>query len=221
VAQSTFKNKFMDQQKEHLKNLSEIRSLMESSTKFLSLSGLAGVFIGIIALCGAVVAYLYLSLDIFSDNYYIHLSRGQVFNFGNVAFFVTDAIIVLILALTAGTIFTIRKAHKNGQAVWNAAVKKFLINLFIPLIAGGLFCLVLLYYHVIILIAPAMLVFYGISLVSASVFTFKVIRYLGYSEIILGLAACFFVGYGLIFWAVGFGFLHIIYGIVMRIKYER
>ncbi|HNZ43113.1 MAG TPA: hypothetical protein PLI16_01210 [Bacteroidales bacterium] len=211
----------MNQQNEHLKNLSEIRSLMESSTKFLSLSGLAGVFIGIFALCGAVVAYLYLSLDIFSDNYYIHLSSGKSFNFGNVAFFVTDAVIVLLLALAVGMIFTIRKARKKGQAIWNAAVKKFLINLFIPLVAGGLFCLVLLYYHYIPLIAPAMLVFYGISLVSASVFTFSLIRYLGYSEIILGLISCFFPGYGLIFWAVGFGLLHIIYGTVMRFKYER
>jgi len=221
VAQSTFKNKNMDQQKEHLKNLSEIRSLMESSTKFLSLSGLTGVFIGVIALCGAVVAYAYLSLDVFSDTYYLHLSRGKVFNFGNVAFFMTDAVLVLILALAAGIIFTIRKARKTGRAIWNAAVKKFLINLFVPLVSGGLFCLVLLYYHHIALIAPAMLVFYGIALVSASVFTFSLIRYLGYSEIILGLISCLFVGYGLIFWAVGFGLLHIIYGIVMRVKYER
>lgn len=211
----------MDQQNEHLKNLSEIRSLMESSTKFLSLSGLAGVFIGIFALCGALAAYLYLSLDFFSDNYYDRLSSGRSFNFGNVAFFTTDAIIVLILALASGILLTIHKARKNGQAIWNKAVKKFLINLFIPLIAGGLFCLALLFHHNVSLIAPAMLVFYGISLVSASVFTFNMIRYLGYCEILLGLIACLFVGYGLIFWAVGFGLLHIIYGIAMRYKYER
>lgn len=215
-----FKTNKMNQQNEHLKNLSEIRSLMESSTKFLSLSGLAGVFIGVIALCGAAVAYMYLNLDVFSDNYYVHLSSGKVFNFGNMAFFVTDAVAMLILALTVGIIFTIRKARKKELAVWNAAVKKFLVNLFVPLVAGGLFCLVLLYYHIIILIAPVMLIFYGISLVSASVFTFKLIRYLGYSEIILGLLACFYIGYGLLFWALGFGVLHIIYGIVMYVKYE-
>ena len=211
----------MNQQNEHLKNLTEIRSLMESSTKFLSLSGLAGGFIGIFALCGALAAYLYLNMDFFNKDYFSRISDGSSFNFGNTAFFITDAIVVLVFALTAGIIFTIRKARKNGQAVWNKAVKKFLINLFIPLIAGGLFCLVLLSNHVVSLIAPAMLVFYGISLVSASVFTFALIRYLGYSEIILGLIACFFVGYGLIFWAVGFGVLHIIYGIVMHYKYER
>ncbi len=211
----------MDQQKEHLRDLSEIRSLMESSTKFLSLSGLAGVFAGIFALLGALAAYLYLSLDFFSDNYYIQISSGRIFNFGNLAFFITDAIVVLLLALTAGLLFCIRKARKQNLAVWNKAVKKFLINLFIPLVAGGLFCLVLLFHHYVELIAPAMLIFYGISLVSASVFTFSLIKYLGYSEIIIGLIACFFAGYGLLFWAVGFGLLHVVYGVVMHFKYER
>jgi hypothetical protein len=44
---------------------------------------------------------------------------------------------------------------------------------------------------------------------------------LGICEIGLGLIASIYMGYGLLFWAVGFGVLHIIYGIVMYMKYER
>ena len=42
---------------EHLENLKEIRTLMERSSKFLSLSGLSGISAGIIALVGAFMVY--------------------------------------------------------------------------------------------------------------------------------------------------------------------
>ncbi|MEI6124464.1 MAG: hypothetical protein WCQ95_12640 [Bacteroidota bacterium] len=211
----------MEQENNHLKTLSEIRSLMESSTRFLSLSGLSGVFAGSFALLGALAAYLFLNLDLFSDNYYIHFRSGNNFNAGVLLFFMTDALVVLVLAVVFVIIFTSRNARKSGQPIWNQTVKKLLINLFIPLIAGGVFCFALLFHHIIYLIAPMMLVFYGLALVSASKFTFSMVRYLGFSEIILGLIACFCIGYGILFWAIGFGVLHIVYGILMYYKYER
>ena len=84
-----------------------------------------------------------------------------------------------------------------------------------------LFCLVLLYHGIIGLVAPATLIFYGLALLNASKYTFNDIRYLGICEIVLGLLGSLFIGYGLIFWAIGFGVLHIIYGAVMYFKYER
>jgi hypothetical protein len=47
------------------------------------------------------------------------------------------------------------------------------------------------------------------------------IKYLGYSQVILGLINLWFVGCGLYFWAFGFGILHIVYGAYMWWKYER
>jgi len=73
---------------------------------------------------------------------------------------------------------------------------------------------------VVWLIAPSTLLFYGLALINASKYTFDELRYLGIAEIVLGIIACFLVGYGLIFWTVGFGFLHIIYGTFMYFKYE-
>jgi hypothetical protein len=46
------------------------------------------------------------------------------------------------------------------------------------------------------------------------------VRVLGISEVILGLMASWLVGYGLLFWAVGFGVLHIFYGLMMYFRYE-
>jgi len=71
------------------------------------------------------------------------------------------------------------------------------------------------------LIAPVMLVFYGLALINASKYTLNDIRYLGYAETVIGLIACFFVDYGLLAWTIGFGALHIIYGLMMFYKYEK
>lgn len=91
----------------------------------------------------------------------------------------------------------------------------------IPLLAGAGFVLAMLKYDEWRFVAPACLIFYGLALVNASKYTLTDIRYLGYCEIILGLTNMFFIGYGLYFWAAGFGLLHIIYGAAMWWKYER
>jgi general stress protein CsbA len=221
----------MDKQNEHLETLTEIRSLMEQSSRFISLSGLSGVFAGVFALLGAVAAYIYVYVIIFvpsSDpittpneyyNYAVNSNGGTNFNF--YIFFFTDAACVLIASLTTGSLLTIKKAKQKNQPIWNSTAKRLLINLLIPLITGGLFCLVLLYHGLIGMIAPATLIFYGLALINASKYTLNDIRYLGVLEIILGLIASVFIGYGLLFWAVGFGVLHIVYGIVMYNKYEK
>ncbi len=91
----------------------------------------------------------------------------------------------------------------------------------LPLGTGGIFCLIMFYHGVIGLVAPATLIFYGLALINASKYTLNDIRYLGICEIILGLLAAIFVSNGLIFWALGFGVLHIVYGFVMYFKYEK
>lgn len=208
--------------REQLENLNEIRNLMEKSSRFLSLSGLSGVFAGIIALIGAAVAFFYLDFDqrYFDINQYfyngMHLKIHK-----SIGFLLIDAIIILVLALSAGVYFTTRKARNKGLPVWNSSAKRMLVNLSIPLAAGGIFCFILLYHHIFFLVAPCTLIFYGLALLNASKYTLPDIRYLGMCEIILGLAGSLFVGYGLIIWAVGFGIMHMIYGTVMYLKYER
>lgn len=81
--------------------------------------------------------------------------------------------------------------------------------------------MILIYQGHIELAAPATLVFYGLALLNASKYTLSDIRYLGLLEIVTGLMATFFIEYGLLFWAFGFGLLHIVYGIFMYYKYEK
>ncbi|MBA3971448.1 MAG: hypothetical protein H0X46_04780 [Bacteroidetes bacterium] len=206
----------MTEQKEHLQTLSEIRSMMERSSRCISLSGLSGVFAGIFALIGA-----YFAIDKFEHGTTNHRMIGGDELVDITMYFFQIAGAVLISSLLVGTLLTIRNSKRKGIPVWDNTAKRLLINLAIPLIAGGLFCLVLLYHGVIGLVAPATLIFYGLALINASKYTFNDIRYLGLCEVVLGLAGSFFVGYGLLFWAFGFGVLHIVYGAVMYFKYER
>jgi hypothetical protein len=206
----------MTEEKEHLQAITDIRCMMERSSRCISLSGLSGVFSGIFALIGA-----YLAIDRFetaSDNYRV-IGGAELIDI--TIFFFEIAGAVLVSSLLVGTLLTIRNSKRKGIKIWDNSTKRLLINLAIPLIAGGLFCLVLLFHGIIGLVAPATLIFYGLALLNASKYTFDDIRYLGLCEIVLGLAGSFFIGYGLLFWAIGFGLLHIIYGAVMYFKYER
>ncbi len=211
----------MEQNQEPIQQLNAIRNMMERSSRFISLSGLSGVAAGIIALIGAGVAFFYLDFDqryFDIDRYFMERSYLK---FDHSWLFITlDALIVLGLALFSGIYFTTRKARKKGLKIWDSAARRMVINMFIPLSAGGIFCLILLYHHLVFLVAPATLLFYGLALVNASKYTFHEVRVLGISEILLGLMASWLVGYGLIFWTVGFGVLHIFYGMMMHYRYD-
>lgn len=216
----------MDQQNEHLKDLREIRSIMERSSRFISLSGLSGVFAGLTALAGTLAIFIY-KQDFFLGRYYNGgvflnqdlISGHELRNF--ILFLIVDGAITIILAAFFAVLFTIINARKKGLPLWDNTTKRMLVNLLLPLVAGGIFCLVLLYHHLVFLIAPVTLIFYGLALINTSKYTLSELFYLGLCEVVLGLFAAIFVGYGLIFWAVGFGILHIVYGISMYYKYER
>ncbi len=211
----------IDKRNEHLETLSEIRSLMEKSSRFISLSGMSGILAGIFALMGAAAVYVYLGLTPFSNmrSYYVEMPYAAKWGMDYRTFFILDAALVLAASLTACTILTTRKARKNGQKIFDNLTYRLIYNLALPLAVGGIFCIALLYHGQFGMIAPAMLLFYGLALVNASKYTFKDIHYLGLCEIVLGLMAIFFIGYGLEFWAIGFGILHILYGSIMYFKY--
>ncbi len=202
-----------------LETLSEIRSLMERSSRFISLSGLSGVFAGFFALIGALVAYFYLEYDL-SFQRSVYDTKAAI-RTEKLIFILVDAGLVLIFALSFGAYFTYRKARKLGLKMGDKTAFRLAENLLIPLVTGGIFCLVLIFRGQMALVAPATLIFYGLALLNGSKYTLDDVRWLGITEIVLGLIALIFVGYGLIFWAIGFGVLHIWYGTRMYLKYEK
>jgi hypothetical protein len=201
---------------EYERDIASIRTMMERSAKFISLSGLSGILAGIYALCGAVAAYIIV-------HYPLPPWRYRIYSINEPAALIKlllVAAIVLMASLTTGLLLSNRKAKKHGVKFWTGSSQRLLINIAIPLTTGGLFILIMLYNGHFGLAAPASLIFYGLALIQASSNTFDEIRYLGFCEIILGLLSAFFAGYGLIFWALGFGVLHIVYGAIMYKKYD-
>jgi hypothetical protein len=207
----------MKAEQDYIRDIAEIRSMMERSSKFLSLSGWAGIMAGIYALAGAWIAYKTFYFK--PDEIYYGLNSGTVsFSLMKV---VLLGVIILVLAIGTAIFLSYKKASKRGEKLWNAGTKHLLSSMAVPLIAGGLLILILIAKGLIGLIAPFTLIFYGLALFSASQFTYKEVKSLGLIEIALGLISAYYIGYGLLFWAVGFGAVHIIYGIYMHYRYEK
>ena len=213
---------FMTEAEQQLKDLSEIRSMMERSSRFISLSGLSGIAAGVSALLGAAMACWYFGGIPTDETVLNRLFEGPTgIDWHSFIFLSVDAAMIVLVAVTTAFFFTNRKAQKENTKIWDSTSKRLLINLLIPLVTGGILCLILLYHRYVFILAPLTLVFYGLALVNASRDTLNDIRYLGISEIILGLIATHYVGNGMIFWMIGFGILHILYGGIMYFRYER
>ena len=202
-----------------LRDIQDIRRIMNRSSRFISLSGLSGIAAGTCALIGA-----YLGNGMFESYYGSYESRG-FFSGDEFSRFkiklVLLGLIVFVAAFASSFYLTWRKARREGLPIWDHTSRRLAWNMIIPLLTGGIFIIAMLRYDIWMFIAPACLIFYGLALVNASKYTLTEIRYLGYCEIILGLVNMYFIGYGLWFWAAGFGVMHVIYGIVMWLKYER
>lgn len=204
----------------YLKDIHDIKQMMSQSSQFLSLSGLSGILAGIYALIGAVYAnsilpsYNRMGYELSRES--LTLSEQEI----TTRLFIT-AILVILLSIITGLLLSSSKAKKQGENLWSGTAQRLVINFSIPLIAGGIFALILLQKHYYGLIAPITLLFYGLGCVNASKNTFRDVRYLGITIVIIGLLATYFMGYGLYFWTLGFGICHIVYGAVMHFKYER
>lgn len=197
--------------------LADIKSMMEQSTRFLSLSGLAGILAGIYSFVGAGIAWYWI--------YYPSTEYGV----GTDSISTADlqinllvvALVVLVLAVGSAFLLSQNKSQRKSQQFRSPASKRFLLALFIPVLAGGLFSFALIHQSAYSMIAPATLIFYGLGLINASHFTLNEIKNLGIGQLILGIISAFLPDFGLICWALGFGVLHVIYGSMMYFKYDR
>jgi len=208
----------MKTEQEYVKDLTEIRSMMERSTKFLTLTGWPGIMAGVYALVGAFIAYrlFYLPTDgaIFKTLAIQDIS-AIVWNI------LLLGVIILTLAVATAIYIPYHRAKNTGKKLWNAAARRMVNNMAIPLLAGGIFILIIFIKGLLALVAPLTLIFYGMALINASKYTYDEVRLLGLVQIGLGLLATYFIGYGLLFWALGFGVVHIIYGLFMHLNYEK
>ena len=202
---------------DYLKDISEIKDLMNKSSRFLSLSGLSGILAGIYALIGAYMAYniIYVTQSISDDYNNIVLYELEMIQLFAIAF------LVVTLSIITAILLSWRKAKKQNERLWDTTSKRMVINFLIPLLTGGFIIVFMIEKDVYLYVAPLSLIFYGLALVNTSKYTLGDVRYLGLTLIIIGLASAWFLGYGLLFWALGFGVCHVLYGTLMYFKHDR
>jgi len=218
----------MNSQDPSLETLQDIKNMMNQSSRFISLSGLSGISAGITALAGAWFANGVIQKSgsssegrIAEIKSYNEVADADLVSKLSESSLFLIAVITLVVAIILAVSFTYFRSTKQGIPVWGNAAKRLVWNLALPLFFGFVFLLKLIEAGVYGLIAPGCLIFYGLALVNASKFTLGEIRFLGYAILLLGLINCWLPGYGLYFWAAGFGILHIVYGVIMWNKYER
>lgn len=195
----------------YLKDIQDIKKMMDKSSQFLSLSGLSGILAGVFALAGAYAANLVLehnygTVTLGSDGFKHIVAIGAG---------------VLLLSVLTAVVLSAQKAKKQDETLWNSTSQRLAINFIIPLATGGLFAIMVIRLHYYDLIAPIMLIFYGLACINASKYTLRDVRYLGLTLLVIGLLAGYFTAYGLELWALGFGICHILYGSIMYFKYDR
>ncbi len=189
--------------------LTEIRTLMNRSSRFLNLSPYAPIVSGLLALAAAWgVNRLYNGGWDIAPMLQLNTHARIQALIGMAA-----TLVLLCVAVTVGLSFA--EARRNGSKIAiDAAARRLLWNFFLPLLVGGVFSIALFVGGHYGLTSSVMLLFYGMALVSASAHTFSSVRFLGYAELALGLADSFCQGYALVFWAVGFGAFNLLFGIL-------
>ena len=204
----------MNNATKNLETLQDIKRMMERSSRFISLSGWSGIAAGGCALAGAWIAHQRIKF------YY-----QQDFPTGCAACLKKDLFIigfcVLLSAFFLATLFTFLKSKKEGVAIWGNAARRLLWNTVLPMIAGGFLLWRMIELKQYEFIASGSLIFYGLALINGSKYTMGEVRWLGYGEMVLGIINLWAIRSGLLFWALGFGVLHIIYGASMWWKYDR
>ena len=214
----------MNDQQQTLEELQHIKKMMERSSRFISLSGLSGIAAGVCALAGAWFANQAIEENGGTSAYRAAVNRTLGSEtvqdlFGHQLFRI--AALTFVAALCLAFLFTYLRSRKNNIPIWGSTAQRLMINVALPMAVGGIYLFKQMQFGNYGLIAPGCLIFYGLALVNAAKYTLGEVRYLGYCQLLLGIVNCWYVGYGLYFWALGFGVLHIIYGIVMWYKYER
>ena len=217
----------MNDQQQTLDTLRDIRTMMDRSSRLISLSGLSGVGAGLCALVGAWVASGVIEKGIASES---SLRKGYEGGNGEASISLVEytgtqllwiALLTFAAAVFFAFLFTWQRSRKNGVPLFGSVTYRLVIAVGVPIFIGFLYLLKLMQVGAFGLIAPGCLLFYGLGLVNASRYTTNEIRYLGYAILAVGIINLFLPGYGLYFWALGFGVLHIFYGIIMWNKYER
>ena len=206
----------MKNHEEQLAAIQEMRNMMDQATRFKLISGLSGMIAGILSLLSLYVIYIMSGISPFEVEALERVWRGS-----NPILISCIFISLFVACMGLGLYMSRRNARQAGKNAWDGSAKRLVFSLLIPVLTGGVFSMLLIQLGLVSLFAPVTLLFYGMGLLSASKFTLDAVRTVGLIFIGLGLLATGILSYGLLIWTLGFGLVHIVYGFIIYVKYER
>lgn len=179
-------------------NLRFIRETMENAVSFTAVPGWGGCLMGVTALIAAVIASHQTSAGAWMATW---LVEGA-------------------LAIGLGAAAMQRKARAANLPLFSAPARKFLLSFMPPLLVGALLTAAL-YQSGLIGIIPGMwLLLYGTGIVTGGAFSISVVPLMGICFMAEGAAALFApAAWRDALLAVGFGGIHLVFGVIIARRY--
>ena len=175
-------------------NLSFIRSTMERATSFTAVPGWGGVAMGATALVAAAIAPLQGSPD------------------GWLRVWLVEALV----AGAIGSYAMARKARRSEGAALSRPTRRFLLSYAPPILVGALLTFVLHREGLFRVLPGLWLMLYGTGVVTGGAFSVRVVPVMGLCFMAVGAVALVApASWGDPALALGFGVLHIIFGVII------
>lgn len=179
-------------------NLAYIRQTMERAGSFTAVPGTGGALMGLTALAAAA------------------LSATQPSPAARIWIWLAEA----ALAMTIGCLAAARKARRAHLPLLSGPGRKFVAGFAPPLLAGALLTLALFPSGFGAAIPGMWLLLYGTAVVTGGAASVRVVPVMGMCFMAAGsLALVAPAAWGIWLLAAGFGGLHIVFGIVIKVKY--
>ncbi|HEX5962477.1 MAG TPA: hypothetical protein VFY42_02030 [Gemmatimonadales bacterium] len=179
-------------------NLSFIRSTMERATAFTAVPGWGGVAMGLIALGATALANT-------------RTDRAE---------WLAVWLVASAVALTVGGCSMAAKARRAGTSVFSYSGRRFLLSYMPPIAVGGLLTLVLVRAGLYSALPGTWLLLYGTGVVTGGAFSVRVVPIMGLCFMALGAVALLApAAWGGWLMALGFGGLHIVFGLIIARRY--
>ncbi len=174
-------------------NLRFIRDTMERAASFTAVPGWGGVLIGITALAAGAFAFG-------------RPARQEFF------IWVAEA----VLALSIGFLGVGLKSKRLALSPSSRAARRALLSFMPPLLAGAVLTVVLYRIGALGVLPGLWLLLYGAAVVTGGAFSVRIVPVMGLCFMLVGLAALLAPqSFGDLFLVVGFGTLHIVFGVVI------
>jgi hypothetical protein len=193
------------------KDLKVIRSIMESSSKYTLLPGIPAIIGGCLVLVAALITYVTTRSPCLAD-----LLKDRAALDPIVGLWVGAALLALLIDIVWAAVIALRR----GVNPFGRMARVAAYALGPPFVAGAAVCI----YHLAKLnlneVAAYSMVFYGLGLWSASLFSTRSPKLLGAAFVATGLATLWVLSeYSLVASASSFGGFHVAFGVYVLARF--